>query len=207
GTVLQPFTVQQEDPFGTKPLPTPSSCGAFPANQPSDVITVDNPTGTRCFNSTMDIKGDVTLASGTYILNGVDFTQTNSNAKLTCLECTFVLMNDSGGSVGTVNLNGGKVTLSSPTSGTYKGMLFYQSRTAAADNNVTINGNASSSIEGALYFPKADLTFNGTAGMTTACMQIVAKDVTFTGNSSINNTCPSGGGSHSFDGKKVRLVA
>jgi hypothetical protein len=38
-------------------------------------------------------------------------------------------------------------------------------------------------------------------------MQIVAKDVSFTGNSAISNTCPAGGGSHSFVGKKVRLVA
>ena len=38
--------------------------------------------------------------------------------------------------------------------------------------------------------------------------QIVAKDVTFTGNSAITNTCDSTvGGGHSFAGKKVRLVA
>jgi len=43
--------------------------------------------------------------------------------------------------------------------------------------------------------------------MVTNCMQIVAKDVTFTGNSAINNTCPVGSGSGSFKGSKVRLVA
>ncbi|HEX6741908.1 MAG TPA: hypothetical protein VF079_08975, partial [Sphingomicrobium sp.] len=97
--------------------------------------------------------------------------------------------------------------LTSPTSGTYKGMIFYQDRRATADNSVKINGNSSSSFRGAFYFPKADLTFNGNAGMITTCMQIVAKDVTFTGNSAISNSCPANSGAHSFDGKKVRLVA
>jgi hypothetical protein len=62
-------------------------------------------------------------------------------------------------------------------------------------------------MQGALYFPKADMTFNGNTGAVTNCLQIVAKDVTFTGNSAINNTCPTNSASHSFTGKKVRLVA
>jgi hypothetical protein len=131
---------------------------------------------------------------------------TNTGASLTCNHCTFVLENSSGGSIGTVDLEGGKLTLGSPTSGDYEGMLFYQSRDAASNNSVKINGNSSSSLEGALYFPKADLTFNGTAGMTTNCMQIVSKDVQFTGNSAIANTCDANEGGKDFTGRKVRLV-
>jgi len=84
-------------------------------------------------------------------------------------------------------------------------MLFYQSRTAASDNTIKINGNNGSTISGALYFPKADITFNGDSGMSANCMQIVAKDVKFTGNSSVSNTC-TGHTYGSFTGKKVRLV-
>ena len=216
GTVLQPFTVQEADPFGSVPLPTPTGCTAFPSNQPHDVISVANPTGTKCFNTTMDINGDVTLASGTYILDaGAGVNMTNTGAHLTCSHCTIVLMNSSGGTVGSVNINGGEVDMTSPntgctigSAGCYDGMSFYQSRTATSGNSILINGNANSSLEGALYFPKADLTFNGTAGMTTNCMQIVAKDVTFSGNAAISNVCDSTtGGGHSFAGKKVRLVA
>ena len=124
-------------------------------------------------------------------------------------------MNSSGGTVGGVNINGGKLDITSPNTGCsignagcYDGMSFYQSRNATSDNNILINGNSNSRIEGALYFPKADLTFNGTSGMTTNCMQIVAKDVTFTGNSAISNHCDSTvGGGGGFAGKKVRLVA
>jgi hypothetical protein len=42
--------------------------------------------------------------------------------------------------------------------------------------------------------------------MNTNCMQIVGKDVAFTGNSAISNTCPANSASGSFAGKKVRLV-
>jgi len=55
--------------------------------------------------------------------------------------------------------------------------------------------------------PNQQLTFNGTSGMNTNCLQMVALTLQFMGNSSITNTCPAGSGSHAFDGKKVRLVA
>jgi hypothetical protein len=212
GTVLQPFTIAQPDPFGNVQLPTPSGCGAFPANSPSSTITVSNPSGVRCFNSNISIKGNVTLDSGTYILDGGSMSMTNTGASLTCLQCTFVLMNSSGGAVGTVDLEGGTMNITAPSTGCavgaagcYDGLLFYQSRTAAVDNTVKINGNNGSTISGALYFPNADLTFNGDSGMTANCMQIVVKDVKFTGNSAVSNTC-TGVDYGAFTGKKVRLV-
>lgn len=213
GTVLQPFTIAQTDPFGTVPLPTPSSCRSFPNNNPHDVISVANPTGVKCFSGSVDIKGDVTLASGTYILDGGSLSMTNTGAKLSCSACTIILMNSSGGSVGSVSLTGGTLNMTAPStgctigsSGCYDGMLFYQSRTAASDNSIRINGNNGALLQGALYFPKADITFNGDSGMSANCMQIVAKDVQFTGNSSITNTCPSNVDYGAFAGKKVRIV-
>ena len=212
GTVLQPFTIAQPDPFGNVQLPTPSGCGAFPANSPSSTITVSNPSGVRCFNGDINIKGNVTLASGTYILDGGSMSMTNTGASLTCLQCTFVLMNSSGGAVGTVDLEGGTMNITAPSTGCtvgaagcYDGLLFYQSRSAALDNTVKINGNSGSTISGALYFPNGDLTFNGDSGMTANCMQIVVKDVIFTGNSAVSNTC-TGVDYGAFTGKKVRLV-
>lgn len=203
GTVLQPFTVQQPDPFANKPVPTPSNCGGFPANQPNDTVTVANPTGVRCFNSDMNIKGNVTLEPGVYVLDGASVSMSNTGAKLNCTGCTIIL---TGSPVGGVSIEGGQINMSSPTSGTYKGMLFYQDRNAALLNTIKINGNSDSVIEGALYFPQADMTYNGTSGQNTACMQLVSRRVTFTGNSAISNTCPSTGGGSSFDGQSIRLV-
>jgi hypothetical protein len=132
----------------------------------------------------------------------------NNNAKLSCNQCTFVLTTSGTDmtKIGNVDLNGGKLTLTPPTSGTYKGLLFYQDRRAPLGNSITVNGNNTSKIEGALYFPRGDLTFNGTMGMNTNCMQIVSWTVKFTGNSAVSNTCPAGSGASAFTGKKIRMV-
>jgi Flp pilus assembly protein TadG len=214
GTVLQPFTIAEADPFGSVPLPTPTNCSAFPNNQPNSTLSLGttagffDSNGVKCFNSDINVKGTVTLANGIYVLDGgAGMSMTNTGASLTCLHCTFIIMNSSGGTVGTVSLQGGNLTLGSPMDGAYKGMLFYQSRTATSDNSVKINGNSTSALEGALYFPKADLTFNGTTGMSTNCLQIVSKDVQFTGNSAISNHCDAATqGGKDFTGRKVRLV-
>jgi Flp pilus assembly protein TadG len=213
GTVLQPFTIAQADPFGSVPLPTPSSCSSFPNTSPHDVISISNPTGVKCFSGSANIKGNVTLAAGTYILDGGSMSMTNTGASLTCAGCTIILMNSSGGSVGTVDLEGGTLNMTAPStgctignSGCYDGMLFYQSRNAATDNSIKINGNNGSLLQGALYFPNADMLFTGDSGMSASCLQMVAKDLLFKGNSAITNNCPTNVDYGAFTGKKVRLV-
>ena len=215
GTVLQPFTLAQDDPFGNVPAPTPSDfpTGACPS------VTV-NPNSSQTLNpgcySSLDFKGNVTLNPGVYILDGGSLT-TNSQATVSCNGCTFVLTNRSTSStatIGGVNMNGGaNVNLVAPTTGCvlgtagcYDGILIYQDRRATVDNAQMVNGNSSSMFEGALYFPRAELTFNGTSGMNTNCLQIVSKKVKFTGNSAVNNTCPANSASGSFAGKRIRLV-
>jgi hypothetical protein len=75
-----------------------------------------------------------------------------------------------------------------------------------ANQQSRLNGNSSSVYQGAFYFPNQQVTFNGTTGMQTNCMQLVARVVVYSGNMDINNTCPANSGAHAFDGKKVRLV-
>ena len=162
----------------------------------------------KCFSGDVNIKGKITLEPGTYVIDKGSMSMTNTGAQLNCTGCTFILTSSGAASdIGGVSLEGGKLNISPPTSGTYSGMIFYQDRRATADNVVKINGNNVSYLEGALYFPRADMQFNGTSGQDTKCMQIVSKRVTFKGNSSVTNTCPAGSSAHSFVGKKVRLVA
>ena len=217
GTVLQPFTIAQEDPFANINPPTPATCNGNVTIQPSETrtdtngstaTTADDALEPGCYSS-LNLKGTVTLKPGVYFMDAGDFT-VNSGAVVNCSGCTIFLSNrdSSSSTIGTASLNGNAtMNMTAPDTGTYKGILFYQDRRAASDNNVTINGDSSSAFQGAFYFPRADLTFNGTAGLQTNCMQIVAKDVKFTGNSAISNVCPSGSGSGSFTGQKVRLVA
>jgi hypothetical protein len=106
-----------------------------------------------------------------------------------------------------MNVNGGAtLNLTAPNSGTYSGVLFYQDRLGSGNTTNLLNGNASSVIQGAIYFPSETLQFNGTTGMNTNCMQLVSKDVVFTGNSTITNVC-SNTGMATITGVHIRLVS
>ena len=76
-----------------------------------------------------------------------------------------------------------RVDLVAPTSGSYAGILFYQDpgNTSAA----TINGTQNSKFEGALYFPSAQLTINGT-GDKAAYTIAVAKSYQLNGTFVLN---------------------
>jgi hypothetical protein len=224
GTVLQPFTIAAEDPFADVNPPTPTGCQTFNAltqtnnNNPGntiDLTAAGSPLtagGTYCIKENggnLNIQGKVILPSGTYVLDRTDLTMTNNNAELTCHACTFILTSADGTNIGDLSLQGGKVDVSAPDDGTYSGIAFYQDRraTQCLNNCNLLNGNSNSALVGALYFPNQQLTFTGTAGMTTHCLQMVALTLQFSGTSAIDNVCDPDGGSHSFDGKKVRLVA
>jgi Flp pilus assembly protein TadG len=220
GTILQPFTLAQEDPFANVDVPAydPASCGDFPNNhQNGPAVHVDNPTGVRCFDDDMDINGTVTLDPGVYILDAADLVMTNNQGRLSCTGCTIIFTSSTAAtdpsSIGVPNVNGGRLNLEAPdtgctrgTAGCYDGIMMYQDRRAPVDNAFTINGNNGSTLEGAFYFPRADFTYNGNAGMTTTCLQIVTKRVQFTGSSAISNVCPDHPEWAGFTGKRIRLV-
>jgi hypothetical protein len=169
----------------------------------------------------LNIQGSVTFPAGSVIVVDAGSISIGAQATVNCSGCTFVLTSRTAAtnpsSIGNVNINGGaNINLTAPgTSATgvaanYEGIILYQDRRAQNCGNANcqdlINGNASSLFQGAFYFPNQPVTFNGTAGMQTNCLQLVARNVTYSGNMDISNTCPSDSGAGAFDGKKVRLV-
>lgn len=238
GTVLQPFTIAQADPFASVNAPDSSTfpsgnCPNLNQNSPNSVMNAGDfavnstykpmtgaSAGAMCFGN-ITISGTVNFPAGSVIVLDGGSLSIGAQANVNCSGCTFILTNRSTATsptIGNVNITGGAtLNLSSPgTSATgiaanYEGIMMYQDRRATysgnSNNTDQINGNASSTFQGAFYFPNQQMTFNGTAGMTTTCMQLVARDVTYSGNMSISNSCPADSGAHAFDGKKVRLVA
>jgi Flp pilus assembly protein TadG len=209
GTVFQPYSPPTTDPYANINPPTvPNGCNqtAVKGNQTS--INVSS--GTPCYT-------DITLTNGqsatfqdvTVIINGGDLS-VNAGATLNCIRCTFILTtndtNITSNSIGNVTFNGGAtINLVAPTTGTYSGLVIYQDRRAPYCQNCNkVNGNSSSIIEGAMYFPTQELQISGDSGMDTKCVQMVAWQLAFTGNTSISNTCP--GGPRGWDGSMVRLV-
>jgi len=207
GTQLLPYSLPQADPFASLPTPVvPGGCANKLTVNPSQTATLDA-SSQACYKG-LNIKGTVTMLPGVYYIDGDSF---SVQGTVTGTNVTIILTSSSAASnpssIATLDMNGsGTIQLTAQTSGTYKGVLFYQDRRALNSGTNTINGNASSQFQGAFYFPSQELSFSGTSGMTTNCMQLVALGLTFTGNTTVNNSCPVGSGAGSFVGVQVRLV-
>ena len=210
GTILLPFTIPQPDPFADiNPPPIPSPCNDKLNDKPQDVQTWPSaaPAGGSLCLSDFNVQGDMTLQPNTtYIITG-DM-KVGSQAKLTCLGCTFVMTNNNPLNTGTVDINGGAtLNLTAPDTGTYKGILFFSDRGADASDINKINGNSASIFKGAFYFPHQQVEFTGGAGVEFQCIKLVTWQLTFNGNSTIKNNCPAGWYGDRFVGRHVRLVA
>jgi hypothetical protein len=80
-------------------------------------------------------------------------------------------------------------------SGGIEGMLFFQDRTIPVGDGVdsVINGNSTSTFNGALYFPTTSLSYSGSSG--SGFTLLVAYDLTINGTTSVasNYSCLSNG--------------
>jgi hypothetical protein len=111
------------------------------------------------------------------LLNGASFTQTASGRFE--LEDSFVYVES-----GSINFTGDvNFTITAPTSGPWAGMAFYmdQNNTSSFD----IHGSSSSTAQGTIYAPAANVVVTGASGNFVLDSQIIAYDVTVTGSSDI----------------------
>lgn len=201
-TKLQPYSAAQADPFAYLPNPSPSGCAGVLDENTDFSLLGNNP----CFlsanvspNVTRNIPDNVETI--TVYGGDIDF-KGNVNAD----EITFI-MTGPNGQAGDLIINAqANLVLSSPDSGTYKGVLFYRDR-RASNIEIKINGGADSKLTGALYFPSSDVTFAGNAGMEVECLQMVGQKLKFRGSAEITNECPTNGGAQAFRQTVVRLIA
>lgn len=164
------------DPFAAIVMPTAGTAQSFNASTAQCGDTF----------SSIDIKNTVSLPScgpgRAYIISGGTFT-INGNANLSCSGCTFFLTNGAN-----LKINGNsQMNLSAPTTGTYAGMLFMSDRSNTA--GISINGNNSSTITGAIYAPDGNVSYSGNFSGASGCTQIVAQTVTFTGDTGFADNC------------------
>ena len=171
----------------------------------------------NCFRGLKVGVGEtVTLTPGTYYIGeaGADI-QGTLNA--TGPGVTIVLTRiDTTKAVGTLKMTAsGVMNITAPQGATdyYKGIAVFQDRNAVdgVGINNMINGNTASNIIGAVYFPKQELTYNGTGTSGFVCTRLVSRRVIFSGNTSVSNKiaksadCP--GLDYIGGGGRVRLVA
>jgi Flp pilus assembly protein TadG len=205
GTVRESYALPLRDPYRNLPDPNISSSNNDLRVQPNR----SNTFGPGTYRN-IDISGTATFNPGTYFVTGsMNF---GSQSRVTSNNAVFILTATNaatnGSNVATVSMNGGaQVNMTAPSTGTYAGILFYQDRRATNMATNIINGNSSSLLQGALYFPKQELQMNGTSGMNTRCIQMVARRIDWRGNTNIQNVCPANSGASSFKGTQIKLVA
>jgi hypothetical protein len=198
GTILQPHSAEQRDPFAYLADP-PAQSGCVDADIGEGDATELSP---GCYSS-MTIKGSVTLNPGTYYVTGdIDF---GAKADVIGEGVTFV-MTGPGGAAGDLKWNAqATLNLTAPDDGPYRDVLFYRDR--RADNiEIKINGGADAILSGAFYFPTSDITFAGHAGLQVRCFQMVGQILKFRGTSDLINTCADRPELPGFSLNFVRLV-
>jgi Putative Flp pilus-assembly TadE/G-like len=182
--------IPASDPLASVAEPVVGACNhtnfALNGNTGSSKAPYQMYAGVYCGGILLNGNTYANFNAGTYILAGGGMT-INGNAWLTGTGVTFY--NTSGtSSYQAILFNGNIVAnFSAPTSGSLAGILFFQDRsvpsTAAGS---TINGNSSSTFDGALYFPTTQLTYNGNSSASGYTI-IVADKLLINGNSQMGN--------------------
>lgn len=205
GTVRESYALPLRDPYRNLPDPNVTISGSA-SNVNNNQTRTLNP-GTY---SSMDIQGNATLNPGTYFITSS--MRVGSQARLSGSGVTIIFTARNAasntGSIAGIDINGGaSINLTAPSTGTYAGILMYQDRRATNSLTNIINGNSTSVLQGALYSPRQELQMNGTSGMNTRCLQIVARRIDWRGNNNLQNACPANSGASSFKGTQIKLVA
>ena len=191
--------------------------------------TIINPTSCSIFglgggnkNLTLTNTQTLVLCPGTYVLDAANLSLVGQSTLLApptgttlTTDCpgntsggvTIIFSNSTGGNVGIPNFGAGaNVTLTAPTTGTYKGVAMFGDRlTCTGNGNSDVNGNGTActpsmqgqgtqNVTGAVYFPKETVKYAGGASSGGAqCTQLVADKIEFTGGSTFNSNCTSAG--------------
>jgi Flp pilus assembly protein TadG len=145
-------------------------------------------------------NGTVALSAGAYWITDGDLTLQTAGA-LQCVNCTVILTTakSSGSIVGAVTLGAqANLSLSAPSSGNFNNLVLIQDSNGLPTGTTikspsTAKANASETLNGLVYFPDSDMTFQGGAGGG-SCLMIVANSLTLQGNPALSTTgCPTTG--------------
>jgi len=169
------------DPYSGLPAPTWSGGCSNAPNGATDLGTDGQVT---CFNgaSMTNIHSSVVF-HGTIVVNGGSLT-TNASGNISGAGVTIFLTNGA-----TMHFNGGShLDLTAPTTGTYKGIAIFGDRNGVFATNI-LNGDNSSSVTGAVYFPSQEVDFLGNFSGHNGCFQLVADVIYYTGNGIFDTNC------------------
>jgi Flp pilus assembly protein TadG len=152
----------------------------------------------------------LSFSPGTYIFSNINLNFNGGTINCPTCTCpgtnctgvTIILTGPSASKIGTLTVTAtATVTLAAPTtnsaSSAFNGVLFYMDYNAPDSNGngnakVDITGGGTTSLWGGMYFPSVTANWGGNSNTTSTCTDIVAKNLTFGGNSTLDvSGCPS----------------
>jgi Putative Flp pilus-assembly TadE/G-like len=137
-----------------------------------------SPIGTAYGKLTVNAGGTLNLAGGTYFFYNAAINISGTVRNPDGLGVTLVLLGNS-----SLSINGGAdVNLSAPASNTTSSDLNGVLIDDQASGSVNVSGSGAVKLGGAMYFPKADVSWGGTAATDTNCSMVIANSLTITGN-------------------------
>ena len=191
-----------DDPYAGKTIPPLTVCDHNNASYSGGTFAL-NP-GIYCNGLNFGSGSTITLNPGTYYINSGNLTMNaTTHVRCNCMlpgdGVTFVMTSTGGASsIGTVTINGGAdVLLNAPSNSSdpYAGLVIYQDPRAPAGGVNKLTGGADMSLTGGVYFPTQLVRWSGNNSPSApTCTQVIADQVVFIGNATIDNTgCPAAG--------------
>jgi Flp pilus assembly protein TadG len=165
------------DPYSKMQAPSTSGCSNYGSHTSS---WWDNDTLNPGIYSSINIynNANVTMNPGTYYCTGDVNINVNQWGKVTGNGVTIYMAS------GKCTINNGSVTLTPPTSGTYKGVTIHQP--ASNTNQCTLTAGSSQTISGLVYAPGATVQHCGGSSTSAPNQTIVCNKLALTGGTNVN---------------------
>ena len=196
---------------GVAPLSDPyasMSFGSFSGCDQKNYSTNSNATisaGVYCGGISVKAGATLTLNPGIYYLDQGNLS-VEGNGTITGTGVTLVFTSSTGKNYANASISSNAtVNLTAPTTGPTAGIVLFGDRNMPVGTTFKLTGGGTQTFGGAIYLPKAALTYSGGSGGSTSCTQIIADTVTFTGNSGMAINCSSFG-TKAFGWSTAQLV-
>lgn len=190
------------DPYANMSFGSYSGCDAKNYSTNSDATI--NP-GVYCGGISVKAGATLTLNPGIYYLDQGSLS-VEGNGTIKGTGVTLVFTSSTGKNYATASIaSNATVNLTAPTTGPTAGIVLFGDRNMPEGTTFKLTGGGTQTFGGAIYLPKAALTYSGGSSGSGSCTQIIADTVTFTGNSGMAINC-SGYATQSFGWSTAQLV-
>lgn len=186
---LQTGVAATADPYAARTIPSFSGCNATSASLGAGAtVTAGASPYVFCNGLSISGSGVVTFNPGIYIIDRGVLSITSSGTINATGGVTIILTSSTGANFATLSMSGSQTfNIRAPSAGVTAGLALWVDKRATS-STVVIGGSSSWNVVGAIYAPGSTLGWNGSSG-SSACTQLVANRIEFSGNSGLVNNC------------------